>query len=60
MNLSITTYLDHLEKISAGVRLLYLSSSLSEAPIGDSRANNGRRLFAKFFKCLINYSNKMY
>lgn len=36
---------DHLEKISAGVRLLYLFSSRS-TPIGVSRANNGLRLLA--------------
>lgn len=48
-------YLDHLENISAGVRRLYLSSSLSDAPIGDSRANNGRRLFAIYLRIKVNF-----
>lgn len=38
-------YLDHRLKISAGVRRLYLLSSRSDPPIGDSRFNSGRRLF---------------
>lgn len=36
--------LDHLENISLGVRFLYLLSSRSEPPIGDSRDNNVRLL----------------
>lgn len=40
-----TIYLDHRLKISAGVRRLYLLSSRSDPPIGDSLFSSGRRLF---------------
>lgn len=52
------TYRDHLEKISAGVRLLYLFSSLS-TPIGGSRLNNGLRLLAMYNNNKNDYINKL-
>lgn len=46
ISILLNTYRDHLENISAGVRRLYLFSSLSMPPIGGSLLSNGLRLLA--------------